>query len=398
MVGGGAFRHAYHRAPDGKTLIYNVGRRLVVQRGERSRTYDFRWRSPGEFEFCPKKPTLVATWSPSAEGQSKGITLLDLSELGPKLAAKELYRSSKGSLLFSFRWSPKGDSLLAYESSDEGWVWREVPLEGGAVITHGKPSKSPLQIMVPYLRQGKLSLLVGDEEGLLLLSGPKPGLRVSGLVLRRLVDRAHLHVGGKNLFALACRGATTGGERARGVYLVDLERLVKAARAGKPLLGLEAFDRVHSSDGSKTLWFSPKGTYLTGATADEVYLRRTRDRREHPTYLSLLDSGGNPRGVRGVYWNDAETKLAVIADDEVWVYDWTAPKKGTPSQAGQDLDDLEALTGKRPVLRRVAQLRGGFLAEPQWIGDRIVISQFEDAKEEFEAQRKKLSQPLEGGR
>lgn len=392
MIGGIA-RHAYHRAPDGKTLIYNLHKKLVVQRGERSQTYAFHWRSPGEFEFSSKRPTWVATWSPDRGG----VTLLDLSELGPELVAKELYRSPKGFSPISLRWSPAGDALLVYERSEEGYLWREVPVEGGAAITHGEPSEGSFLIMVPYLQDGKLSLVVGDEEGLKLLSGSKPALRLSGLVPTRLVDRAHLYVGGRNLFALACRGMTVAGEQAKGVFLVDLERLVKSARAGKPLMGLEAFDRVHPSQDSKTLWFSPKGTYLTGAATDEVYLRRTKAPREHPTYLSFKDASEVPRRIRGVYWNDAETKLAVIADHQVWVYDWSAAQ-GTKSQASDGLAELEALTGKRPVLRRVGEVRGGFLAEPQWLGDRVVFSQFEDAKAEVEALRKKLRQPLEGGR
>lgn len=395
--GGGVMRHAYHRAPDGKTLIYNLMGGLAVQRGERMQRYSFRWRSPGEFEFCPAEPTLVATWSPISEGSERQVRLLDLRELGPKLAVRDFYAPPEGFRLISFRWSPLGDALLVLETSEtEGWVWREVRVRDGQVLTHGSPRESPATLMAPYvLETKKLALIVGDQEGLWLLNGSDTPLPLSDLLIRRLVDRAHHYAGGKNYLALACRGKTAGGERARGVYRVDVDRLVKAAREGAPLRGLEPFERVHRTEDSKTLWFSPRGTYLSGATADEIYLRRTAKPRQEPTYLTFFDSQDVPRQVGGVYWNDAETKLAVIVERELWVYDWTAPKSAR-GDAQHGLDELEALTGKRPILRRLAEIKGGLLAEPQWFGDRIVVSQFEDAKEEFERLGKKSKLPRGG--
>lgn len=404
---GSISRHAYYLSPDGKTLIHDEAEGILVQRGKVSRRYRLEFPFQREVEFSPTNPSLVAIWAPQTKGKSKGVALLDLTTLAEKPALRVIYRlppSAKTSLN-RFRWSPKGDALLLLHSRDlESYTHliSEVRVSDGRVREYGRAPEG-MGFMAPYTdpKTGEAMTLIGGDEGISLLARGKPALVLSKSPLGFMFDRAATFRDGQNRLAVAHRGMvrrSDGTPARRGVYLVDVEGLVKARAKGPAPEDERGLDFL-SRDLTHTLWFSPKGTYLTGATEEEVILRRTKSPREKPTVFSFWnDKTDSPTRIRGVAWNADETKLALVADRELWVYDWTRPgpakkdeKAKREEKSDEDdeddesrgLDQLEALTGKRPALYRVAEFKqrgflSDFLAEPQWIGDRIVLSRFED--------------------
>ena len=323
--------HAYHRSPDGKTLIHHELDGIRVQRGKTSVKYVIQLRGYArDFEFSPTHPERVVFLRAEPNATGSRVALLDLSELSAKPSLRVVYTPTKGDSPYQVSWGAAGDVLWVLSSrkgDSEGappiHLWHQVRLADGHVSEVA--SAPEVKFMAPYLdpKTKRSKFVYGDAAGIHLVDPTKPGvpLLLSRVVIgsKRTHDRTWTYAKGRNHLALAFTS-----DRMKGVYLVDIERLVAArAKAKAPArddYDRDAFDRVSRTPSVHTLWFSPRGTYLTGADKAVIFLRRTRGPREKPTRFEIMDTERlQLRRVRGVRWNEAETKLAVIVDNEIWV-------------------------------------------------------------------------------
>lgn len=182
-------------------------------------------------------------------------------------------------------------------------------------------------------------------------------------------------------FARTAHGET--GEVYKGLHLLDL------GQDPPRKVQLHATSDVH------TVWYSPRGTYVTWASPEGVFLadsadptrflaigppepeaarstKRTRRRRPGQGFTE-------PPGITGCYWDAQEARLAFTANERLYVY----------LVATGDVWELTRLVTHNP----------GFAGDPHWIGDTVLFTYFEDIAYErlLIRNRPKFDLPLQGG-
>ena len=269
-------------------------------------------------------------------------------------------------------------------------------------------------------------LILGCENGLYLIE-PKTGdkTRLSHVPAMGLHNLEWNPDEDLNQVMLFFRNPVVGadGRRYKGVYFVDLDKMEAMRQSGEAKLDDRSFmEQIHDQRNIHTLWFTDKGTYMVWASSEAIFFRRPKDPIEKTAIIEVLDEDGNPRKIKGVNFNTGEDKIVFSADGEVWVYDLDPEDEEKAKEKGKDEaekgegDDakvesdapqdpgvmseeelIESITGKRPKKYRIAAFAKGFAAEPQWIGDRVVLTHFEEAKSEIRERRKvgnaKLAKP-----
>ncbi|MGE0709485.1 MAG: hypothetical protein AB7T09_16020 [Planctomycetota bacterium] len=392
--------HAYQRSCDGKTLFFQLEQGVRVQRGAERVDWKLDFgREPRELRCAPDSRR-AAFWARAEEGQASArIAIADLSSLTPTPRVQALYEPAAGHHPFGMEWSPDGEALFVVELVEARRGAQEV--RESALTRVEVPSGRTREVFrhpgpidffmppVPRLGGGPgrdPSLLVGCEGGLFLVD-PRDGARrrVPALPSTGLYDIEWSPDPRRDLVALYFRFPAPGpdGRRATGVYLLDLDRLRAAGdRAG---VDPTAFaEQLYEGRDVHTLWFSPRGTWITWATPEKVYLRRVGDpaaRAQEPALeLELPGPDGAPARLKGVAWNDAETRLAITAENELWVYDLAPAARPKGARPTPEEERVAALTGKLPHRYRIAAFPAGFAADPHWDGERVLVSLFERVK------------------
>ncbi|MGE0709486.1 MAG: hypothetical protein AB7T09_16025 [Planctomycetota bacterium] len=431
MVGRWTF-HPYRRSYDGQTLIFHMHDGVKIQRDGKSAEWkmDLSQHNPRSFMFSPDNKS-VAFWAPIEKNKPwKRIAIADVSGVSSNPRLKIVYTPPAGHQPFGIEWSPAGEAVFVVELVEINKltysILSRVDVPGGKVtelfrtlgeidffmppvsrFENGKgPSKAPYKI------------IFGCENGLYLID-PKDGKkrqRLSALPATGLQNIEWNPDEKKNQIVLFFKNPASGadGRRFEGVYLVDLDKM-EAARKGEGEVDQDAFmEQLHKKRDIHTLWFSPKGTYVTWASHDGIFFRKPTDPVEKTAVIEVLDKDGNPRKLKGVSWNDKEEKLVFTADSQVWVYDLDPKKlpaeeqkrreeekkkkeeeakklaaegKEPPKKEPTEEELIETITGKLPYRYKIAEFPKGFTAEPQWMGDRVVMGLFENAKAEIKKLR-----------
>jgi len=438
MVGKWTF-HSYRKSHDGKTLIYHMVDGIKVQQGDKVFEYKMQLRhhNPRGFYFSPDNKS-VAFWAPFEEGQpKKRVAVMNLSGLGSKANVKIVYTPPKEHVPFGIEWGPGNKALFVVERTvkddvDYAILKRlEMPSGGkGKELfrTVGKidffmppvsrfengsgPSKKPYRIVF------------GCENGLYVID-PKDGKKRQRLSRLPAVGLHNIEWNpdeNKNQLLLFFKNPVSAddGRRFEGVYFVDLDKLDVAAAGATGEIDEDAFmEQLHRKRDIHTLWFSSKGTYATWASNESIFFRRPEDAKEKTAFIEILDEDENVLPVKGVAWNEKEDKLAFTAANQVWVYDLDPPEKllkkqaaaakkaheaaialakkeGREPPAEPEIDPIDAsimaVTGKMPYRYMIREFAEGFTAEPTWVGERVVLSLFEEASERM----KKLRGTLKG--
>lgn len=372
--------HAYRISHDGGTTIIHHEDGVEVVQGERRKkvVMDLRMHNPRNFMFHPDN-TKVAFWAPIEEGDPnprKRIAVMDLRRLDGKAPFEVAYSPEDGHSPFGLEWSPAGDALYVIEMIERpGGLYtaiQRIEYPGKQVTTLVERLGGIDFFMPPVSRfengagpsKEPFRIVFGAEDGLYLV-GPDASSnqvqRASTLPAVGLHNVEWNPDPRKEQLALYFRNSVPAqdGRIFVGVYLVHVDRL-KGGEEDEDCLE-QLYDRtdVH------TLWFSPRGTYVTWASPGAVFFRRpdappaqTVQIRPEPP------AEGPPLAVRGVTWRHDEKQLAYTAGGGVFVYDVQA------NEAVQ-----------------VATFPAGFAAEPVWVGDRIFLTVFEDVKDEMEKLR-----------
>jgi hypothetical protein len=458
--------HSYRKSHDEKTIIYHLPDGIKLQQGDKSVEVKMalQQHNPREFLFSPDSSTL-AFWAPiEPEKPWKRIAIMNAKQLNENPKIDILYTPDSKHKPFGMEWSPAGDALFVVEFVDinkltystitrinvPGGKRKELFRTLGKIDffmppvsrfeSSGKASKAPYQI------------IFGCENGLYVMD-PKSGERerLSKLPAMGLHNLEWNPDEKKNQVVLFFKNPVRApdGRKFEGVYLVDLDKLkaAKAKSAGLIQEG-EFMEQLTRKRDIHTLWFSPKGTYVTWAGPDAIYFRKPEDPADKTAVIEVLDQDDNPLKLKGVNWNREETKLVFAADNQVWVYDLDpeesalkkaeeeakkkaeeeakkaedeakkaedeAKKKGKKKGKDAERKPLNAnkkqpegakpedtepteeelikeVTGKMPLKYMVAEFEKGFTAEPQWKKekgkDSIVLSVFENAKVEMKRLR-----------
>lgn len=444
MVGKWTF-HAYRKSHDGKTLIHHKKDGIQVQQGDKVFEYKMalRQHNPREFLFSPDN-SQVAFWAPQEQDKpAKRIALMNLGSLGAKSNHNILYAPKHGRHPFGMEWAPDGKAMFVVERQHKDDVdyaiLSRLEVPGGRVTELFRTAGNIDFFMPPVSRfengQGPSKdpymIIFGCENGLYLID-PKTGkdrTRLSRLPAVGLHNLEWNPDPKKNQIMLFFKNPVTSedGGKFEGVYLVDVDKMREAPADASGLVAQESFmEQLHRKRDIHTLWFSPKGTYATWSSNESIYFREpirqpTEQGEEEKTktaVIEIMTKDDNPRQIKGVTWNDDETKLAFTADNQIWVYDLdpkeallkkadekakkaheaalkAAKKAGLPAPPEPEPDpvdaSIEAVTGKRPFRYMIREFSEGFTADPEWVGDRVVLTLFEDAREEIKRLRNRPS-------
>lgn len=352
-------------SPDGRTLLVPLkdGVRLVRdgRREELALAQPDGWR---QHAWLPDSRR-VALWilEPQPAGPSRrALALLDTAR--PGRPCEVVYRPGPGLAADGFELSSDGEALLVLATdvrpdevgTIEGVVLR-APLVGGAPtellrlpgpadFIYGSRSAcapgSQDRLLVGHL--GRL-LVVGErgESPAELPDVPAMGVHNLAWSPDRSRDRLLL------FFRRPATGAT--GRTYQGLYLLDLD----GALATPPTPPEELDDAVDL----RAVHFSPRGTYATWSSARGVWFRAPAGGADDVVEVALpVLPTGEPPPVKGFAWSADESRLAITAGNQLYVYD-------------------PAARSLRLVAERGA-VETTFLALPAWSGDRVVVAAYED--------------------
>ena len=436
MVGKWTF-HSYRKSHDGKTLILHMKDGIQVMQGDKVVEYkmNLAHHNPREFIFSPDNQS-VAFWAPAEEDQpTKRIAVMSLGKLGSKADYRVIYTPEYGREPYGMEWTPDQKFLLVVEKQHKDGVdysiLSRLAMPGGRVRELFRTVGKIDFFMPPVSRfeggagvsKDPYKIIFGCENGLYLIDAltGQDRQRLSRLPAMGLSNIEWNPDPKKNQVALYFRNpaAAPDGSRFEGLYLVDLDKMASATAGADGLIDSKLFmEQLHRKRDLHTLWFSPKGTYVTWASNEAIFFRRPEDPPEKTAVIEILDGDENPRRIKGVTWDDKENKLAFTADNQVWVYDLDPPEKlmakakkkaeaahkaavEAAKKAGQPEPELveedpvdasiEAVTGKKPYRYIVREFTKGFTAEPQWVGERVVLTLFEEARDEMRIIRSKVA-------
>jgi WD40 repeat protein len=358
MSGRWSFR-AYSLAPDAQSNWIHYADGFEIHYAGRRRVFkDLEMLSnPRGVTWSPDSRR-VAFWAP---GVTQGVALLDVRHLDGEAPWEVVYdQNTLGGERnpFGIEWSPHGDAIYVLERfrDDDDDVFGVVVRVD--LVTGEAEEVLRQRGMIDFLSaQGghhRPRLLAPDEPFRLLL-GLEAGLATCGPrgeELRFLdgLPALGLHnlewsPDDPNLVLLFYRRPSTGGDGRviRGLYRLDLS-------SGQ-------VTQLSNETDTHTVWYSPNGTWTSWASPRGVSLLRDGDAEPRP--LLPLGDDGRPLHVRGLTWHRTERWVAYVAGLQLFVL------------------DLE--TGDA---REVARFEAyGFLAEPQWSGDRLLVTLFVDKGE-----------------
>lgn len=355
---------AFRRSWDGKTVLAHTFEGFRVNKGTENQDYKIQlfhrnfWWGPDNKKFM--------VWLPG------GIAILNADDLGPTGGPpkfKIVYRAPAGRFPIGIAWSPSGSEIFVSEHFEEGGntksAIKKVSVESGAateILVH------PIELIFympadTWYEDGsgpkakKSPILFGAKDGVFVMDSDGGGkTKLADLPCEGIGDVMWDPSQKEQFLLLWRRGfpAPAPSKKVfKGLYLVKVEEAKKVAAAKKADDYSFMEEITDGTEGVHTLFFSPKGKYIGWAEKEGAHYRETA-KTEKATTVSL---GGITGPVKGLAWDDKETKLAIAVGNKLVTYDLAS--KGVTQIA---------TTGEK-----------GFVAEPFWRGDEIVYSSFVDA-------------------
>lgn len=396
--------HAYSMAHDGKTTIVHQPDGIEVLRQGRPKlmlTMNLPF-NPRDFYWHPDSKR-VAFWvvhtpKPQRPGQlvtpRRSLAIMDVNKLGnspPKAGDPPpydiVYVTPPDQTPFGLEWSPKGDAVYLIQRGVDpvdnqafGTIVR-IKLTNTDDPTEIVRMPGGLDFFMPpvsrYERgEGPSSsdylIIFGHMDGLYTIEpdGKNPR-RLSQLPAVGLYNIEWNPKPNKKEVILFFRRAVPGadGRTFVGAYLVRLDQLLrqKPAEAGVEASapaagggGPEAIEQLYDGTDVHTLWYSPRGTYMTWATPWGLWYRRPDDPAEKAVQVQIPPQAeGVQLEIKGVTWHDNEQKLAFTAGNKLFICELPANEVYEVASFGKDTHT--------------------FLAEPRFVGDEVFLSSFEDA-------------------
>ncbi len=391
--------HAYSMAHDGRTTIVHQPDGIEVHRQGRPKlmlTMNLPF-NPRDFYWHPDSRR-VAFWvvhTPKAQrpGQlvapRRSLAVMDTTKL-PTSPPKEgdpppydiVYVTPADQTPFGLEWSPKGDAIYLIQRGVDAV---DNQAFGTIVRIELSNTDDPKEIvrmpggldffMPPVSRfergEGPSSsnyvIIFGHMDGLYTIEpdGKNPR-RLSQLPAVGLFNIEWNPKPNKKEVILFFRRAVPGadGRTFVGAYVVRIDELLRRKQQEDGVEAAPAEDKAIEQlyDGTDvhTLWYSPRGTYMTWATPWGLWFRKPEDPADKTVQVQLPPQAeGVQLEIKGVTWNDAETKLAFTAGNKLFICELPSNEVYEVASFGKDTHT--------------------FLAEPRFVGDEVFLSAFEDA-------------------
>ncbi len=382
--------HAYAMSHDGRANLIFRGYGFDIQQAGKVARFsaDLTAGNPGIY-WSPDSRA-VTFWTAirpedgvKGEHAQVGLAVLDLRQITTEMvnASQEwpvrppyrlIYAPPKDHEGFGVEWSPSGEAVYVLERviADGDRHTRLVripyPKEGeptqvamiGGMIDFFMPPVSRFEggegpSKRPYW------IVFGHARGLFVVDPKGRHLRKLARLPATGLQNVEWHPGRKDQVALYFKHAMLNaqGQRFKGVYLVHLERI------GREEAG-SVVEEVYPNNDVHTLWYSPRGNYISWANGSTVYLRSTAEvdpEEGAPTVIELNPTvDDEPVEVKGFAWHAKEKKVAVAAGGALLVYDVEHPER-------------------EPLLAaRLGRAASDFVAEPKWAGDEVTLTLFCD--------------------
>lgn len=395
--------HAYSMAHDGKTTIVHLPDGIEVYRQGRPKVVLLMLLhyNPRDFYWHPDSKR-VAFWvldTPKAEraGQSvrprRAVAVMDVTNLPSNIRPGDpppydvVYTSTPDKEPFGLEWSPRGDALYIIEKGAE----IETSESYGAITRiELSNTDSPREIVkvpgsldffmppVSRFERGEgpsaqpYSILFGSMEGLYTVNpdGTRPE-RLSDVPAIGLYNVEWNPKTSTRQVALFFKRAVPSatGRMFVGAYLVRLDMLrqrgteVEAPEA-REAREAEAIEQLYDGTDVHTLWYSPRGTYVTWATPWGLWYRRPEDKPGTEVQVQIPanpEVEGTTLEVKGVTWHDSERKLAFTAGNKLFICELPSNEVYQVAQFGTDSTST-------------------FAAEPRFVGEEVFLTAFEDAR------------------
>lgn len=396
--------HAYSMAHDGKTTIVHLQDGIEVHRQGRPKVVLLMLLpyNPRDFYWHPDSKR-VAFWvlnTPKATrpGQlvrpSRAVAVMDVTKLpatirpGDPPPYEVVYTTTADKEPFGLEWSPRGDALYLIQKGAEietsesyGAITR---IELNNIDRPQDIVKVPgsLDFFMPPVSRFErgegpssqaYSILFGSMEGLYTINpdGTRPE-RLSNVPAIGLYNVEWNPKTSTRQVALFFKRAVPSGNGRMfvGAYLVRLDMLRQSAAAAPATpeapeaepakLESEAIEQLYDGTDVHTLWYSPRGTYVTWATPWGLWYRRPEDPADKVVQVKVPEVDGATLEVKGVTWHDSESKLAFTAGNKLFICELPSNDVYQVAEFG---------TGEST-----------FAAEPRFVGDEVFLTAFENAR------------------
>jgi hypothetical protein len=403
--------HAYSMAHDGRTNIVHRADGIEVHRSGAGRPTvipmaipyiprDFMWHPDCKrVAFWVAAPPLdISPWVRELEERERAygapkrerrpgerigpsavrsLAVMDTTRLPSSVGEDDkpyeiIYQMSPTASPFGVEWSPKGEAVFVIERAIEPTTRQNV----GTItrIDLNDTSKPRVIVTMPGMidffmpptsrfERGEgpsttdYKIVFGHIDGL-YLCGPEGDnvRRVSNIPAVGLYNVEWNPRPTRDELILFFKRPVTSddGRTFTGVYRVSIPRGDEA-----PTL-----EQVYDSTDIHTLWYSPRGTYMTWASPNGIWFRRPEDGADKVVQVDAPVVDGAPLEVKGVSWSDDERKLAFVATNRLYVCE--VPAEGAAPEP------YEVAT--------FGETASHFAAEPRWVGDQVFLSVFENAE------------------
>lgn len=345
--------HAYRLAPGGAANSINEEHAYEVHSGGRRYRLPLTGRAwPGhDFEWAPDGRR-AAYLERGVDGVVR-VRSFEVRKLGDPAAVETAWDPTAGATpaqvaaiassrqVTGFAWGRADPSLFVVERFYTG-------SEASSRIVRCPPTSAPEDVLLvrgaiePFapLAGAESQLLYGTHDGLFVSDArggvrtmPLPGVGIGNLDCSPVAPDA--------LVFYRRAAVDSRGKEFRGVWLLQFER------------GQAVTEQLHAGMDVHSVWWSPRGTWVSWATASSVHYREADARNKPSTELSVY-------GVKGFAWDDEERRLAIVTGEHLLVHDriaGTTVKVCSFETAGQT----------------------AFLADPSWIGDQVYLSHYVEA-------------------
>lgn len=394
--------HSYRLSHDGERTIIHDRDGVHLIRGKGRPIYlemNLTQNNPRDFMWGPDNRRVIF-WAPHEAGKGKRVAIMDTTSVSAQDEkpwevlydpADHWKNDEQQHMPFGIEWSPKGDAVYVGE--------RLFPKpKPGDPIARGTVGSALIRVDVSGLKGTKVTELFripvamdffmppvsrfenGDgpsNKGYWIVFGAPDGLylvnprgketeprRISSLPATGLFNIEWNPKANQLALYFQRPAAGSGGKIFRGVWLVHLDRIGHEDELGDP------FEQLYNRVDLHTLWYSPQGTYVTWSGPDEVAYRKPEDPPENTVYIETRDpQTGAFLEIKGCAWHHSERWLAYTAGTKLFVHD------------AKELANYEVMS--------FSEDDKDFVAEPEWIGDRVVLTLFEDVTAEAAEQRDK---------
>lgn len=353
-------------SPDGKTFMtYTLEGVDVVRDGQRF-----------PIKAAMYSPELV--WDPTSRyvayqviaEAAEALMVLDTKEQIP--TPKEIYRVKSPSNLRGIEFSPWGDDLyvMVGDTTKEtiSYLIQRIDIKSKKIETVVEEQEAIDFFMPPvtWFEHGQgaqkgrpYSIVYGTKLGLFVIPREGGKKRVLSQVPAVGLTNLEWSPEGDSIIMYYDQDiSTVSGESFRGVTLAHVGKAGTTAK----------LEKLYDSTGIHTLWFSPKGRWVTWIKESACWYRSPKDEGKegilvpNPTYQN--DKGETieitDKKIKGAIWNEDETRLAITAGNQIWIHNTSTKTTQIYYEFGKSLSH--------------------FVAEPRWRGDKLVLSVFENIR------------------